>query len=67
LGKNLAALEYMDGYSYENVIKHLHPPIFNQVQPEEHLLFVQASTEDLDGLFELLPNFNDSIMSNSDN
>jgi hypothetical protein len=44
LGQNLAALEYMDGYSYENVIKHLHPPIFSQVQREEQLLFVQAST-----------------------
>lgn len=55
LGKNLAALEYMDGHTYQTVIRHLHPPIFNKVEVDEQLLFVQASTEDLDGLFELLP------------
>lgn len=30
------------------------------------MLFIQASTEDLDGLFEQLGDFNDSIISNSD-
>lgn len=66
LGKHLAALEYIDGPTYHTVVRHLHPSIFDKVEMNEHMLFVQASTEDLDGLFELLPEFNDSIMSNND-
>lgn len=51
LGKNLAALEYIDGHTYHTVVRHLHPDIFDSVKLDEHLLFVQASTEDLDSLF----------------
>jgi hypothetical protein len=32
LGKNLAALEYIDGVTYHTVIRHLHPPIFDSVK-----------------------------------
>jgi hypothetical protein len=32
LGKNLAALEYMDGITYQTVIRNLYPPIFNKVE-----------------------------------
>lgn len=66
LGKNLAALEYIDGTTYHTVIRHLHPPIFDKVALDEHMLFVQASTEDLDELFEELSDFNDAIVSNND-
>jgi hypothetical protein len=66
LGKNLAALEYIDGVTYHTVVRHLHPPIFDSVKDNEHLLFVQASTNDLDGLFEELGDFNDSIMSTNE-
>ena len=66
MGKNLAALEYMDGHSYHTILKHLHGPIFDNVSLDEHLLFIQTSTEELDELFEKLDGFSDSIMSNSD-
>lgn len=45
LGKNLAALEYIDGPTYHTVVRHLHPDIFDKVEDNEHMLFVQASTE----------------------
>lgn len=34
LGKNLAALEYIDGFTYHTVVKHLHPPIFDKVSDQ---------------------------------
>jgi hypothetical protein len=48
------------------VTKHLHPPIFDTVGLDDHLLFVQTATEDLDELFEALPEYSDSLMSNND-
>lgn len=32
LGKNLAALEYIDGHTYHTVVRHLHPDIFDSVK-----------------------------------
>jgi FAD/FMN-containing dehydrogenase len=66
LGKNLAALEYIDGHTYHTVVCHLHPAIFDKVALNDHMLFVQASTEELDALFEELKDFDDAIVSNND-
>ena len=41
----------MNGYSYQAVIDKLHDPIFDEVKPNEHLLFIEATTDDLDPLF----------------
>ena len=49
-------------------MRNLNPPaLFDHVNPDEHLLFLESTTEELDDLFEELDDkFNDSIMSNSD-
>lgn len=34
----------MDGHSYHTILKNLHGPIFDNVNLDEHLLFIQVST-----------------------
>lgn len=55
----------MDECAYRIVTTKLHPKIFDKVEANEYLLFVEASTDNLEDLFEMLPEFNDGIMSNN--
>lgn len=66
MGKHLNALEYMDGASYNAVAEKLHQSIFDSVTLEDHLLFIESSTDETDHLIEQLGDFEDAIMSNSD-
>ena len=65
LGQNLNALEYADGQAYITVTKHVKGK-FMECAEDEHLLFVETTSEDIEGLVEALPDFVDSVMSNND-
>ena len=45
LGKQLNALEYMEGYTYVMVDKYLKSNILQNVKEADHLLFVESPSE----------------------
>lgn len=65
LGKNLNALEYMDGYSYLSVTRHLHPSVL-PVKESDHLLLLEVTTDDVGDFLAACPSFEDSIMSTNE-
>lgn len=49
LGHHLNALEYADGIAYNTSVKHV-GGAFMDVKPEQHLLFLETTTEDIEPL-----------------
>jgi hypothetical protein len=70
LGKQLNALEYMEGYTYVMVDKYLKSNILQGVKEEDHLLFVESPSERFEELFEAIEGegieIEDAILSNND-
>lgn len=44
LGKQLCALEYMEGYTYVMVNKYLQSNILSDVKEQNHLLFIESTS-----------------------
>ena len=45
LGKQLNALEYMEGYTYTMVEKYMNSNILSNVNDDNHLLFIESTSE----------------------
>lgn len=54
LGKQLNAMEYIDGITYELVKKNLGYD-FMDVKLDEHLLFIETTSDEIEELMEKLP------------
>lgn len=65
LGNELTALEYVDGPTYNVASKHLNIELMN-VEPEQHLLFVETTSQDIEGILDILPEFSEALMSQSE-